>query len=610
MPLHLPGHNFAGPGTDVKKQLREGKHPVNYLDWASLLHDIDYGSDKSTKEADSDFIQRLEQDDTITGTAVKHLFKGKQFVDKYIYDTDKVFRPDYMPPTKRQKTYHHTDTDINLDFSPADDPQFGNLKEYEDGPPAHKYKKKTNHLQDILEGKGYKHAENVPLPDDDFEMSDEPNTGSAPDATRDEPDGKRQRRNAPESSTANGGGRNVNPNTGISSAADPYAGHQDKLQYIDIEFWENKLDGTLAEGEIIWFPAQQYPWDMFTSKGNEAKWKYLLQNEQYATISKYPQNKIGKFSHWAIIEEPEITISKIQFHNDEVQTSAGAPNTKFTAMQAGYLWQFSVPGNQPYCLINKQAGGVLGHGDHVEDQLYRKMEKADNNTIYKKGLDGLEYARRNLDVPNGYRLLTDEDVFDHTEVNGFWHNAGPLFNQLQGPAQDANFKTHTNWFRNEDQMRLNYTWGDVYNHAAMIFGGINRAIPGKTMGHERYCTLTQPFQPAIKDIANFKSIYAGDIVKIHCNTGVKGKPMSAGIEPMEAIRFKQAYDWDRLQTDAATPEADVHSRCWYTATIQPVWPRKNLPDVKRCLYPDLHMQLAAQQCNEKSNIQFITIAPQ
>ena len=93
----------------LKKQLREGKTPVNYLDWASLLHDIDYGSSKSTKDADSDFIQRLKQDDTVTGTAVKHLFKGKQFVDKYIYDTDRVFRPDYMPPTKKTKdTSRHT----------------------------------------------------------------------------------------------------------------------------------------------------------------------------------------------------------------------------------------------------------------------------------------------------------------------------------------------------------------------------------------------------------------------------------------------------------------------------------------------------------------------
>ena len=222
MPLHLPGHNFAGPGTDVKKQLREGKHPVNYLDWASLLHDIDYGSDKSTKEADSDFIQRLEQDDSITGTAVKHLFKGKQFVDKYIYDTDKVFRPDHMLFAKRRYD------DIRHYYSPANNPTFGQLGDVEKGPSPHKYQK-INHLRGILEGKGY--AENEVA---DIEMSDEPNAWPAPDATRDEPDGKRQRRNAPEGGTAIGGGRNGNPNTGISSAADPFAGHQDKLQYIDV----------------------------------------------------------------------------------------------------------------------------------------------------------------------------------------------------------------------------------------------------------------------------------------------------------------------------------------------------------------------------------------
>ena len=176
-------------------------------------------------------LYRLEQDDTITGTAVKHLFKGKQFVDKYIYDTDKIFRPDYMPPTKKQKTHH----DIELDYSQADNPSFGDLKDYEHGPPAAKYQK-TAHLQDILEGKGYVHNEIG-----DRDMSDEPNTGSAPDATTDKPDGKRQRRSADGGGETTGGGRNGNPNTGISDTADPYAGHQDKLQYIDVEFWENSL---------------------------------------------------------------------------------------------------------------------------------------------------------------------------------------------------------------------------------------------------------------------------------------------------------------------------------------------------------------------------------
>ena len=36
---HLPGHNFCGPGTDVRRRLRNGVRPVNGLDRASLKHD-------------------------------------------------------------------------------------------------------------------------------------------------------------------------------------------------------------------------------------------------------------------------------------------------------------------------------------------------------------------------------------------------------------------------------------------------------------------------------------------------------------------------------------------------------------------------------------------
>lgn len=36
---HLPGYNFCGPGTDVRRRLRNGVRPVNGLDRASLEHD-------------------------------------------------------------------------------------------------------------------------------------------------------------------------------------------------------------------------------------------------------------------------------------------------------------------------------------------------------------------------------------------------------------------------------------------------------------------------------------------------------------------------------------------------------------------------------------------
>jgi len=39
--LHLPGMNFAGPGTDVFRRLREKVQPMNALDKAALAHDLD-----------------------------------------------------------------------------------------------------------------------------------------------------------------------------------------------------------------------------------------------------------------------------------------------------------------------------------------------------------------------------------------------------------------------------------------------------------------------------------------------------------------------------------------------------------------------------------------
>lgn len=37
---HLPGYNYAGPGTDVHRRRRMGVVPMNRLDRAALAHDI------------------------------------------------------------------------------------------------------------------------------------------------------------------------------------------------------------------------------------------------------------------------------------------------------------------------------------------------------------------------------------------------------------------------------------------------------------------------------------------------------------------------------------------------------------------------------------------
>ncbi len=40
--LHLPGHNFTGPGTRLKERLLKGDVPVKELDKAAKFHDITY----------------------------------------------------------------------------------------------------------------------------------------------------------------------------------------------------------------------------------------------------------------------------------------------------------------------------------------------------------------------------------------------------------------------------------------------------------------------------------------------------------------------------------------------------------------------------------------
>ena len=39
--LHLPGYNYCGPGTNVFRRQRLKVQPVNALDRACLLHDLD-----------------------------------------------------------------------------------------------------------------------------------------------------------------------------------------------------------------------------------------------------------------------------------------------------------------------------------------------------------------------------------------------------------------------------------------------------------------------------------------------------------------------------------------------------------------------------------------
>lgn len=67
--LHLPGHNYTGPGTDLSRRLtkdlkfRAGFEPVNRVDWISFRHDLAYLCSKKPKNraiADMEMLDELD----------------------------------------------------------------------------------------------------------------------------------------------------------------------------------------------------------------------------------------------------------------------------------------------------------------------------------------------------------------------------------------------------------------------------------------------------------------------------------------------------------------------------------------------------------------------
>jgi len=57
--LHAPGFNNLGPGTKVATRMRNGDKPINNLDRAALVHDIDYYNPAITREqADDNMVKK------------------------------------------------------------------------------------------------------------------------------------------------------------------------------------------------------------------------------------------------------------------------------------------------------------------------------------------------------------------------------------------------------------------------------------------------------------------------------------------------------------------------------------------------------------------------
>ena len=89
-----------------------------------------------------------------------------------------------------------------------------------------------------------------------------------------------------------GTGSNGNPNIGNDDINNPFPNHQGKLLHIDVEFKQTELDNTLTEGQVLCFPAQQFPGYLWDSQNRE-RMRMLLDYDKEGTKPK----KIGKFSH-------------------------------------------------------------------------------------------------------------------------------------------------------------------------------------------------------------------------------------------------------------------------------------------------------------------------
>lgn len=80
--LHLSGHSFCGPGTNIDARLKRGDPGLNQLDRACKVHDIDYALAKTpgdVRSADKNFMSNINKAKGSAGhkRLIKAIFKRK-----------------------------------------------------------------------------------------------------------------------------------------------------------------------------------------------------------------------------------------------------------------------------------------------------------------------------------------------------------------------------------------------------------------------------------------------------------------------------------------------------------------------------------------------------
>ncbi len=99
--MHLPGHSYCGPGTNIDIRLKRGDPGLNQLDRACKVHDIDYALAKTpgdVRAADRKFLSNIKKAksgryshkkliQTIFNAKMRKEDKGKLSHGKYAYDS-------------------------------------------------------------------------------------------------------------------------------------------------------------------------------------------------------------------------------------------------------------------------------------------------------------------------------------------------------------------------------------------------------------------------------------------------------------------------------------------------------------------------------------------
>ena len=82
--FHVPGYQYLGPGTKLKKRLARGDPGINRLDRIAKQHDIDYARAKNLQDkwvADTRMIQsinKLPGKKTLTERLIRKIMQAKK----------------------------------------------------------------------------------------------------------------------------------------------------------------------------------------------------------------------------------------------------------------------------------------------------------------------------------------------------------------------------------------------------------------------------------------------------------------------------------------------------------------------------------------------------